>query len=234
MTKFEFVLKSLYDKVLKPSDITDIYYDECSEDVETKRRYYISKNKEKTEKELRTQIHAELVSIFSQPKYKNFFTKSVDGYTLSEDGKRYYIDRYLSNELEDETEYVEVVISSEEIKEEFDKVGIVYLLKSKSFDRVYKVGKTTNLESRIESLKRDNRYGVFDLQPIMYISCQDYSIIESALHKFFEDFRLCRKNDIQVDTELFKEIDTIEEEFKLYAEFLMKNPRFDNVVLHII
>jgi hypothetical protein len=40
------------------------------------------------------------------------------------------------------------------------------------------------------------------------IECEDYSIIERVLHKFFEDFRLCKKNEIKVDTELFINIPT--------------------------
>jgi hypothetical protein len=60
----------------------------------------------------------------------------------------------------------------------------------------------------------------------MRIECEDYSIIERVLHKFFEDFRLCKKNEIKVDTELFINIPTIELEFELFAEMLSKNPRY--------
>jgi hypothetical protein len=65
----------------------------------------------------------------------------------------------------------------------------------------------------------------------MILKCANISIVEKVLHKFFEDYRLCKKNNLGVDTELFKGLDTIEIEFDLFAEFLQKNPRYDNVTL---
>jgi hypothetical protein len=232
MTKLEFILKTLYSKTLKTSDLTDVYYDECSDEVESKRRYYISKNIEKTEKELRTQLTAELSSNLNRVSNKNLFVKLPDGYTLSEEGKKYYVDNFTSdNQEDDDFEAVEVEITEDDIKEQFNKRGIIYLLKSKNFEGVYKIGKTIDMNKRMIDLKKDHRYGVFDLFPLMYIDCQDYSIIERVFHKFFEDFRLCKKNDIKVDTELFRNIESIEQEFELFAEFLSKNPRFKGVKL---
>jgi dGTP triphosphohydrolase len=116
-------------------------------------------------------------------------------------------------------------------EENIDTTGIVYLLKSRSFDDTYKVGKTKNITQRLSELSKDHRYGVFDLVEVMRIECENYSIIERVLHKFFEDFRLCKKNEIKVDTELFRGVSTIELEFELFAEFLSKNPRYGNCKL---
>jgi hypothetical protein len=231
MTKLEFILKSLLTENLKTTEIVDKYYDECSDDVDNKRRYYISKNKEKTEKELRTQILAEFSSDITRKYNKIYFDKVGDSYTLSEDGKKYYNEFYLKTEddVDVESEDIDIELTNDEIKEEFNKKGIIYLLKSESFEDVYKIGKTINLDKRLNDLKKDNRYGVFDLNVLMYIECPDYSIIERVFHKFFEDYRLCKKNNIGVDTELFKGVSTIVEEFKLFGEFLQKNPRFDGV-----
>jgi hypothetical protein len=234
MTRFQFILKTLYNKTLKTSEIVDIYYDEYSELVDEKRRWYISKNNEKTEKELRTQLIAEFSSYINRTSNKSFFTKLGEGYTLSDEGKSYYDNNFVSNQSEFETEDIEVEITEEQIKEQFEKRGIIYLLKSKTFEGVYKIGKTTDLKTRMSDLKKDHKYGVFDLELLMYIDCQDYSIIERVFHKFFEDFRLCKKKQIKVDTELFKDNDTIIEEFKLFADFLIKNPRFQDVKLNII
>ena len=120
-----------------------------------------------------------------------------------------------------------VFVDIEDVEEEnIDTFGIVYLLKSKSFNDTYKVGKTKNITQRLSELAKDHRYGVFNLEEVMRIECEDYSIIERVLHKFFEDFRLCKKNEIKVDTELFINIPTIELEFELFAEMLSKNPRY--------
>ena len=233
MTRLEFIYKSLIRQTLTTSQLTDYFYEECSDLVDEKRRYYISKNSEKTEKELRTQIQAEFSSVINRSTNKKYFLTSKDGYSLSEEGKKEYTLNYLKDDMQ---EYIieDIDITDVEITEEFNKRGIIYLLKSSSFKDVYKIGKTIDLNKRMYDLKRDHRYGVFALEPIMYIDCEDYHIIERVFHKFFEDYRLCKKNDILVDTELFKGLDTIEDEFKLFSDFLESNPRFKKSQLFIL
>jgi hypothetical protein len=226
MIKKDFIIKSLFlNGSLSTSEIVDKFYDECSEKVDSKRVYYISKNSEKTEKELRKQIYGELGSIIltipnlvETSKLKGVLNK----HNITEAGKKYYLEK----NKEEEEETAEVVSENIEEEENIDTFGIVYLLKSKSFNDTYKVGKTKNITQRLSELSKDHRYGVFDLVEIMRIECEDYSIIERVLHKFFEDFRLCKKNEIKVDTELFINIPTIELEFELFAEMLSKNPRY--------
>ena len=235
MTLKEFVLKSLYDNEMTSQSLLNLYYEECEEQIEIKRKNYLIKGKEITESDLKIQIRVELVSQMNTSRYNKdcqtfFIINKIDKpwkYTLSETGKKFYENNYL--DIEDD---VTIENSEEEIIENINDTGIVYLLKSQKFENTYKIGITTNtIEQRLDSLKRDNRYGVFSLKPIMYIICNDYDIIEKVFHKFFENYRLCKKNDIGVDTELFKNIDSIEEEFELFANFLISNPRFKNVKL---
>jgi dGTP triphosphohydrolase len=225
MIKKDFIIKSLFlNGTLSTSEIVDKFYDDFSFKVDEKRVYYISKGIEKTEKELRQQIYAEFgQNICANPTLIETSKErgSLNKHNITELGKKYYLES-----KKDEEEDVEVV-SIENIEEEdVDTFGIVYLLKSKSFEDTYKVGKTKNITQRLSELSKDHRYGVFNLTEIMRIECEDYSIIERVLHKFFEDFRLCKKNEIKVDTELFRGIPTIEIEFELFSEMLSKNPRY--------
>ena len=225
MTRKDFIVKSLFiNGTLSTSEIVDKFYEEFSDKVDAKRVYYIAKGSEKTEKELRQQIYAELGSVIIA--IPNFVETSkekgtLNKHSLTEKGKKYYLE---NNKEEEESLDVVVVENIEE--ENVDTFGIVYLLKSKSFNDTYKVGKTKNITQRLSELSKDHRYGVFNLEEVMRIECEDYSIIERVLHKFFEDFRLCKKNEIKVDTELFINIPTIELEFELFAEMLSKNPRY--------
>lgn len=225
MTRKDFIVKSLFiNGTLSTSEIVDKFYEEFSDKVDAKRVYYIAKGSEKTEKELRQQIYAELGSVIIA--IPNFVETSkekgtLNKHSLTEKGKKYY----LENNKEEEESLDAVVVENIE-EENVDTFGIVYLLKSKSFNDTYKVGKTKNITQRLSELSKDHRYGVFNLEEVMRIECEDYSIIERVLHKFFEDFRLCKKNEIKVDTELFINIPTIELEFELFAEMLSKNPRY--------
>jgi len=225
MTKKDFIIKSLFlNGTLSTSEIVDKFYDECTEKVDEKRVYYISKGSEKTEKELRQQIYAEMGrAIIAIPTLVETSKEkgSLNKHNITELGKKFYLE---SNKEEEEN--IDVVVENIDIEENVNTFGIVYLLKSKSFNDTYKVGKTKNITQRLSELSKDHRYGVFNLEEIMRIECEDYSIIERVLHKFFEDFRLCKKNEIKVDTELFINIPTIELEFELFAEMLSKNPRY--------
>ena len=199
-----------------------ILWCECYPDrVDEKRRYYLSKGNEKTEKELFNQISGEIGAyINNNPNL--FIVEKTDKtkYSLTEEGKIAYT-KLVSDEPQEYELDVEVV-------DEFvDSKGIVYLLRSKTYPGTYKIGITIRtMEDRITELRKDNRYGVFNLETVMYVKCNNYQLVEQVLHKFFEDFRLGRDNELSVDTELFKDNDTIEEEFKLFVEMLQKNPRY--------
>lgn len=225
MTKKDFIVKSLFiNGKLSTSEIVDKFYDEFNDKVDAKRVYYIAKGSEKTEKELRQQIYAEFGNkIISIPNFVETSKEKgiLNKHCLTESGKKYYLEKN-----KEEEESIDVVVIENVEEENIDTFGIVYLLKSKSFNDTYKVGKTKNITQRLSELSKDHRYGVFDLVEVMRIECEDYSIIERVLHKFFEDFRLCKKNEIKVDTELFINIPTIELEFELFAEMLSKNPRY--------
>jgi dGTP triphosphohydrolase len=225
MTRKDFIVKSLFiNDTLSTSEIVDKFYEEFSNTIDEKRVYYIAKGSEKTEKELRQQIYAEIGSVIVA--IPNFVETSkekgtLNKHSLTETGKKYYLEKN-----KEEEESIDVVVIENVEEENIDTFGIVYLLKSKSFNDTYKVGKTKNITQRLSELSKDHRYGVFNLEEVMRIECEDYSIIERVLHKFFEDFRLCKKNEIKVDTELFINIPTIELEFELFAEMLSKNPRY--------
>jgi len=231
MTKKEFFLKTLYkNNNITTEELTNLYYEECQSDVESKRKYYFSEGIEKTEKELKTQIKGEFSCITSQKWNKDFQYISVDKsnsifyYSLTQNGKKYYEENFLE----------EIDNNIQEIIEENaqETNGIVYLLKSQTFENTYKIGITTRtIDKRIDELNRHNSYGLFNLKPIMYFTCCDYAIMERVLHKLFENFRLCKKNELFVDTEIFKGLDTIEIEFELFANYLKSNPRYKNVEL---
>jgi hypothetical protein len=241
MTYKKFLLKVLYDNdTLDGAQLVSLYYETCPDRIESKRIKYISEGKEKTEKELKNQVRAELQSSYFRIgiwidkvwfKYVEVLKKDkkLNSYFLTDIGKKYYEENYLDIVIDED---VDVFVDDIEVDDvDVEDVGIIYLLKSKTFDKTYKIGLTTNFDKRLPSLKKDIRYGVFNLTPIMTISCKDISIIEKMLHKFFEDYRLCRKNDLGVDTELFQNIDTIEEEFELFANMLKNSPRFKSVEL---
>jgi hypothetical protein len=74
------------------------------------------------------------------------------------------------------------------------------------------------MDDRLFDLQRDRTYGSYLLFPQVYIKLKNYSQVEQVCHKFFENFRLCKKNDLFIDTELFKtDVDLIGE-FKYFMK----------------
>ncbi len=234
MTLKNFIVKKLYENGdLSLVSLVDMFYEECPDKIERKRGYYISKGNEKTEKELKQQVLNE----FSRERHRlsqlsliNYDKISIK---ITDIGKKFYTDNFNDTLIDDEfiNECSDEYISDDDVSDIIisgEKGGFVYLLKSDIYPDTYKIGKTKNINQRIGDLIKDHRYGIFGLREIMRIECDDYSIIERVLHKFFEDYRLCKKNDIKVDTELFKGNESIEIEFELFADFLIKNPRYKN------
>jgi hypothetical protein len=196
-----------------------ILWCECYPDrVDEKRRYYLSKGKEKTEKELFSQITSEIRSyVHNNP---NLFIIEDSKYSLTEEGMEMY--KQIVSDIPPDFE-----VDSKVIETVDETMGIVYLLKSKTYPGTYKIGITVrDIDDRLKELRKDHRYGVFNLELVMWVRTNNYQLVEQVLDKFFEDFRLGRDNDLSVDTELFKGNDTIEEEFGLFVEMLQRNPRY--------
>lgn len=208
------------------SELTELYYEVYPNYIDERRRDYISRGVDKTEKELFNQIGAEISSViitYGRDLISTDRSSNKRRFSLTDKGLEFY-NELISNKTEDILP-MEEISKDDEIELQSDNKGIVYLLVSSTYPDTYKIGITISLEERLINLSRDFRYGVFDLKPKMYFKCNDYQLIEQVLHKFFEDFRLGKKNDLSVDTELFKDNPTIEEEFEAFVEFLQKNPR---------
>ena len=226
MTQKEFIIAVLsQNNGQTTAQLVDTFYEQLPHIVETRRNQYIAQNKPKTEKELKQQIHAEfgvyLIQLNKDGKVLTTRTKGLpNNHTITPNA--------IPTQITEEPQADIVPDKNDPVPDCF---GTVYLMKSQTFKNTYKIGITSDLERRTKELRKDHRYGAFVLKPIASIDCQDYTLVERVLHKFFEDFRLSKgndNNDVAVDTELFIDIETIEEEFKLFCELISKNPRFKN------
>lgn len=222
------------------ANITKLMYDDFPGIIEVKRHSYTLKNVIKTEKDIFNQLSAEIGSIIYQDSF-GFFEqeKPVNSstiYNLSEKGIQEYIT--LTTDIEEiEEEIIDTVDYLINVDADFEEElknnkGVVYLLRSINFPDTYKIGMTSKtVQDRIVELTKDKTYAIFNLEPVMCITCNEYLTIERVLHKFFEDFRLDRKNGEYINTELFKNDETIELEFELFYDMLEKNPRYNNISL---
>jgi hypothetical protein len=237
MKKIDFLIRSLYNRSLSSSELTSLYYEECQEDIDIKRQYYADKGKEMTESQLKSQIRAEISSTFYDRKTGNvieYFTISEDRphlYSLTEEGRIKY--KELFDEDIESTIIDEPIINDVHETENKDDIGIVYLLKSGIHKDTYKIGITNReIDDRVNDLYRDRTYGSYLLKPLLYIKLKNYNQVEQVSHKFFENFRLCKKNDIFIDTELFKTDINLFEEFKYFLKVnFLDHPRLKYDVL---
>jgi hypothetical protein len=80
MTRKEIIVKILKDKKspITTNNIVNIIYDKYSFIVENKRKYYTENNKEKTEKQIRQQLHAEIGSFIHQNLQKEIITIKIN------------------------------------------------------------------------------------------------------------------------------------------------------------
>lgn len=222
MTFEELILDKLSQaNAMTSAQIVQLIYEQNPDVIERKRNSYITQGKAKTEKELNTQMNAEISAYISRLNKKGLVTTTK----IKGQHNSHTANKQTKTEEEDP---IEISTNNEPAPECF---GTVYLMKSQTFKNTYKIGITSDLERRTKELRKDHRYGAFVLNPIASLDCKDYTLVERVLHKFFEDFRLSKGNDnneVAVDTELFIDIDTIEEEFNLFCEFITKNPRFKN------
>jgi hypothetical protein len=138
MTKKDFFISELYNSSYSVNDIVNIYYDKCETMVEEKRKYYILKDKEKTEKQLRSQLYAEFCREYTR-NIKFYIKDANKVYSLTDEGKTYYENNYTeTNNIEDDEIGVDDEIEKS-IDDDTDiNFGIIYLLKSKMFNDIYK------------------------------------------------------------------------------------------------
>ena len=225
MTKTLALIKILYGKELDKISVANLYYEFFPDMVDEKRQSYVDRNKFISEKALQKQIYAEVGSIMVQGR---FFVVNRDKtpylYSLAEQGVEKYKE-YWENPDQDQEQIVMVVDNG---------IGYVYLLRSRVHEKTYKMGVTIDIDQRIKSLKIDKRYGSYDLELVSCVRLKNYYTVEQVLHKYFEDFRLCKKNDLFVDTELFKATGDVDME-KEFQNFMRMNyiehPRLKNDVL---
>ena len=114
-----------------------------------------------------------------------------------------------------------------------ENIGIVYLMRSKNHWNTYKIGITNRtVEDRLYELLRNPTYGSYNLFPAAYIKLKNYNVAEQVYHKYFENFRLCRKNDLFIDTELFQTNEDLINEFKYFCKVnYLEHPRLKKEVL---
>ena len=226
-------------------ELTNLWYECFPERVDARRRQFASREQEITEKKLFTKIGGELTSyswhnpeLFVEDRNSNDIR-----FSLSDEGKLLY--QEIISRANDETdEYTPEDVSMDDIEENIEdnidngiveeNIGIVYLLISSRYSDTYKIGVTTrSIEYRLNELKSDRIYGLFNLQPKMYVKCIDFNLIERVLHKFFEDFRMGTDRN-RASTELFQGITTIEEEFEMFVKMLQENPRYKSKIKELI
>lgn len=98
--------------------------------------------------------------------------------------------------------------------------GYTYFMKSQTIPDVYKIGKADDVNSRENNLLKDNRYGVFNLKILGWVKVVDPYRFEKLFHTYYQNYRLFRKNGIEVDTELFK---TDKDFYDMWKKFIKIN-----------
>lgn len=78
-----------------------------------------------------------------------------------------------------------------------------YIMVSNTIPNVYKIGKAKDVDVRESDLKKDNRYGLFDLKTKGWVKTKNPYKFERLFHLYYERYRLSTKNGLKVDTELF-------------------------------
>jgi hypothetical protein len=91
-----------------------------------------------------------------------------------------------------------------EMKQKLSKTeGYIYIMQSKVHPTFFKIGRTTDLKEREKSLMKDNTYKTYQLKIIKHYLVNDYFQKEKELHDKFLQFRYCKTNGYNCDTELF-------------------------------
>lgn len=81
--------------------------------------------------------------------------------------------------------------------------GYIYLMQSQVHPTFFKIGRTTDLKDREKSLMKDNTYKTYQLKIIKHYLVNNYYEKEKELHDKFVQFRYCKTNGYNCDTELF-------------------------------
>ena len=150
--------------------------------------------------------------------------EDIDRDMLSEEIKRKFwcnltffsVDEEILFDVTDEQD--KNVVDTSEVETSYS--GYTYFMKSQSIPNVYKIGKADNINNRENDLLKDGRYGVFNLKTIGWVKVKDPYKFEKLFHTFYQDFRLSRKNGLQVDTELFQ---TEKNLYDMWKKFIKTN-----------
>lgn len=95
-----------------------------------------------------------------------------------------------------------------------------YFMESSVIPNIYKIGKSKDVLNRECELKKDNRYGLFDLKTKGWVKTTNPYKLERLFHLYYERFRLSSKNGLKVDTELFQ---TEHDLYQKWVDFVKVN-----------
>lgn len=193
---FQFIIYTLkHNPGLTANDLLEEFKREKNNLYELKLKNYPTP--EETDKQLRSEIISNLTSKRLKGGHRicDHFEKITDQntrYKLTGIGQNCYDIIFDDEEI------------TEDIIEEEDNIGFVYLLKAKSswWSGVYKIGKAQNIEARLNQISKDNRYGMFGFEIIDKVKVYDYAQVEKILHNILHKYRVCKNNGF-CDTEIF-------------------------------
>jgi hypothetical protein len=89
------------------------------------------------------------------------------------------------------------------INEDIDNTGYIYLMVSEVHPNFFKIGRASDMKIREKNLRKDNTYKTYQLRTIMYFYVDNYFDKEKEIHDIFKDYRFCKRNGYNCDTELF-------------------------------
>lgn len=127
----------------------------------------------------------------------------------------FYVVKTKNNDEEEVTEN-----STDLIPTDID--GVVYIMKSNTFNDIFKVGYADrDAELRCSALSSDKKYGIFNLEVIGFVRCKNFKRLEKAMHNHFAPVRIFSENGCNLDSELFNS-KTFPQDFKDYLELLVR------------
>lgn len=105
--------------------------------------------------------------------------------------------------------------------------GVVYIMKSNTFENIYKCGYADkDAELRCFALSSDKKYAIFNLEVLGFIKSKSYRRLEKAIHNHFAPIRIWSENGCNIDSELFKS-ERFSEDFKEYVQLLQKQKYYE-------
>ena len=157
--------------------------------------------------------------------------EDVDKEILSEEIKRklycnltfFSVDEELIYDITEESD--KNVVDTTEIENVYS--GYTYFMKSQTIPNVYKIGKADDYNVRERDLLKDNRYGLFSLKTLGWVKVKEPYKLEKLFHTYYQEFRLSRKNGLEVDTELFITENNL---YDMWKKFIKTNYLDDDVM----